>query len=155
MALFDRALVAEELALVIDGQIGGTLQTGLEDWREFFFGSIENSGDGADLADADGDGESNLIEFATNQDPTSSSATGISIAVLAGEVQLRYTRSKAAMADGVSFLMEWSDDLQPNSWSTTDATEVIESEDSEAELILMVLPERETRARFLRLRVAR
>ncbi len=43
---------------------------GLADWREQFFGSPENAGDGANDADPDGDGFKNLVEYALGTDPT-------------------------------------------------------------------------------------
>ena len=46
--------------------------TQLEDWREQKFGSSINSGLGADSNDPDGDGYSNLAEFAADTDPNDS-----------------------------------------------------------------------------------
>lgn len=44
--------------------------TALQSWRVTYFGSEANTGNGADDADADGDGISNLIEYATGTIPT-------------------------------------------------------------------------------------
>lgn len=45
-----------------------------EDWRTFYFGTAENSGDAADLADPDSDGENNLFEYVTGQMPQTSNS---------------------------------------------------------------------------------
>ena len=51
--------------------------TGIESWREQYFSSSENAGNGADLADPDGDGVVNLLEYATNSDPTVANAAPV------------------------------------------------------------------------------
>ena len=47
----------------------GTALTAAEIWRQQYFGTTANAGTAADSFDADGDGETNLIEFATGQNP--------------------------------------------------------------------------------------
>lgn len=155
VALFDRALRLEEIALAMAGQISGPSRTALENWRERFFDSIENSGNGADSYDADGDGENNLIESPTDQDPTASSLALAAISGPSGELQFRYTRSKAAIERGVTFLVEWSRDLTPPGRETSGVTEIVESENTEAEEVMASLPASPVRARFMRLRVIR
>lgn len=50
----------------------GAPETPLQAWRRTHFGSTENVGTGADAADPDGDGLSNLVEYALGTVPTSS-----------------------------------------------------------------------------------
>lgn len=50
--------------------ISGTGLTPQEDWRQLYFGTTANSGDAADDADPDGDGQVNIIEQAFNLSPT-------------------------------------------------------------------------------------
>jgi autotransporter-associated beta strand protein len=49
----------------------------LQSWRELHFSSSENAGNGADLADPDGDGVVNLLEYATNTNPTVANAAPV------------------------------------------------------------------------------
>ena len=49
--------------------ISGLGLSPLESWRLTYFGSIANSGDGADLADPDRDGSVNLAEYGLSLDP--------------------------------------------------------------------------------------
>ena len=46
-------------------------------WREDFFNTFENSGDAADMADPDADGQPNFMEFAFGTNPLASVQTGI------------------------------------------------------------------------------
>jgi autotransporter-associated beta strand protein len=46
----------------------------LQSWRLANFGTISNAGNAADTADPDGDGYSNLLEYATGRDPKSAGA---------------------------------------------------------------------------------
>ena len=49
--------------------ISGLALSPVENWRLTYFGSIANSGDGADLADPDHDGLVNLVEYGLSLDP--------------------------------------------------------------------------------------
>ena len=128
-----------------------TLLTGIQGWRLQHFGSAENAGDGADDFDADGDGESNLLEFATNQDPYAKTSLATSMALSGGMIDFVYTRSKAAMADEMTFQVEWSDTLLPGSWSAAGVTEALGGEDSETETIVVSLPDGASGSKFVRL----
>ena len=57
---------------------GGVVPTTpLQDWRQTNFGSVDNTGSGADTADFDGDGIANLLEYATGTDPKAANASVI------------------------------------------------------------------------------
>jgi alpha-tubulin suppressor-like RCC1 family protein len=47
-----------------------TVNTPQESWRKLYFGTTQNAGDAADLADPDGDGMSNLFEYVAGLVPT-------------------------------------------------------------------------------------
>lgn len=49
--------------------VTGLALTPIESWRLTYFGAIANTGNGADLADADADGLSNLAEYGLSLDP--------------------------------------------------------------------------------------
>jgi hypothetical protein len=100
--------------------------SGLVTWRQFYFGTMENAGVAADGYDANGDGEANLIEFATCQNPLASTRAATSVALNATVLEFRYQRSAAASGDGILFSVEWSDTLLPGSWS---AGGVVDRED--------------------------
>ena len=51
-----------------------TYLTAIENWRQLYFGSGANSGPGADGADPDGDGLTNLFEFVAGLTPTDSAS---------------------------------------------------------------------------------
>jgi autotransporter-associated beta strand protein len=89
-----------------------------EIWRQQWFGSPYNTGNAADSFDANGDGESNLVEFATGQNPHAPTTGDQALAMQGSVLEFSYLRSKAAVTDGVTFVVEWCDDLQSGSWSS-------------------------------------
>lgn len=74
---------------------GAPATTALQDWRLANFGSTANSGLGADAADFDGDGISNLVEYATGTNPTVANAP----VVVAGRTGDFLTLSYPVIAD--------------------------------------------------------
>jgi hypothetical protein len=127
--------------------------TALEDWRLLHFDTTANTGTAADDYDANFDGESNLLEFATAQDPHASS---LATTLLYGNIdalEFEYVRSKAALADGALFSAEWSDTLLPDSWSQEGVTESLHSQTNEVETIRASVPSNEDGRRFYRLKV--
>jgi autotransporter-associated beta strand protein len=66
------------------------------DWRNAYFGTHENSGDAADLADPDGDGIPNLIEYATGSFPTMPNASPVSAARNGNHLALIFNRARDA-----------------------------------------------------------
>jgi hypothetical protein len=129
--------------------------TGLQAWRFQHFGSPANTGSGADDNDSNQDGETNLLEFATGQDPHASTLTATPLMGATEDLQLTYTRSKAAVADGLSFSVEWSDTLLPDSWSSAGVSESISSENAQTQTVLASLPHNPDGPRFYRLKVMR
>jgi hypothetical protein len=124
--------------------IEGALTT-QEAWRLAFFGSGDNSGDGADSNDANGNGLSNLLDFAYgfNPDGPSSSADSLEVSnpgpngeitqlggltfwtdPVTGEVFMRYTRRTDYAAVGLAFTDQFSRDLNTFE-NATESPEVI------------------------------
>ena len=91
--------------------------TALQSWRQTYFSSIENSGDGADLNDFDKDGIPNLIEFAFGLHPKQNSAGMLPQARIVG-TNLVVSFTQPVSVSGVSFGAEWSQTLAPGSWTS-------------------------------------
>jgi hypothetical protein len=103
--------------------------TGAETWRFNHFGTTGNTGIAADLFDANSDGETNLLEFATGQNPLANTRAQTSIAPDGTSLEFRYTRSKAAVADGVQFVVQWSDMLAAGSWGNAGVVDSVSPDD--------------------------
>ena len=88
----------------------------LADWRQTHFGSSANSGDGADLNDYDKDGIPNLLEYATGKNPKGSDTLPMTVVKAGNVIEFTYTKSKAA--PDLTYIVEWSDTLNANDWST-------------------------------------
>ena len=127
----------------------------LESWRIQYFGTGSPLGDAADLADPNGDGESNLLEFATGQDPLAATTRTPALEAFPAEglLELTYTRSKAALSAGHVFVVEWSDTLEAGSWAATGVTTTILTDDGVTQSVLASVPTADAPRRFLRLRV--
>jgi hypothetical protein len=124
-----------------------------ENWRFQHFGTPENAGAAADSFDADHDGETNLMEFATGQNPHAGTLAITELHISGPEYIFTYTRNKASLAE-MTFLVEHSDTLEPGSWSTTDVTEISPPADENDNIQTMnVEVPNDTAKRFYRLRV--
>ncbi len=126
----------------------------LETWRFASFGSAGNTGSAADLADANNDGEQNLLEYATSQNPTAATRVALSAIRASGAVEITYTRSKAAFTGGVTFAVEWTDTLATNSWSTAGVTQTVLADNGAVQTVKAIIPTGGgILARFARLKV--
>jgi len=93
----------------------GTLSA-LQSWRLAQFGSIANSGDGADLSDPDKDGLPNLVEFAFGLNPKKNSAGLLPHPQRVGNnVVISFT--EPAGISGILYGAEWSQTLLPGGWA--------------------------------------
>ena len=132
-----------------------TLLTRSETWRRQNFGIFTNTGNAADLADPNGDGEANLLEFATAQNPNATTLATTALAQNGATLEFTYTRSLAALSDGVTFTVEWSDTLAAGSWSSVGVTEQILSDNGAVQLVRGSVGVSSGGRRFLHLRVSR
>jgi len=93
--------------------------TALEDWRLLNFGTSENTGIAADDFDADFDGISNLLEYATGLDPNDPSDRRVleitSSSTNPDELEVRFNR---IVDPALSYDLQGSDTLLPNDWAS-------------------------------------
>ena len=86
-----------------------------ESWRKQHFGTTDETGDAADAADPDGDGLSNLIEFALGTLPNQSSAdTAPEAAIVDSRLTITVTRNTAAIDVVMTILA--SESLESEDW---------------------------------------
>ncbi|MBK8092952.1 MAG: choice-of-anchor D domain-containing protein [Verrucomicrobiaceae bacterium] len=113
-------------------------------------------GEYEDHQDPDGDGITNLMEFATGQHPLNSTTPVQSFTRgTGGECIFTYQRSKAAVADGLLFTVQHNATLDPAGWSSLGVTETILSDDGTLETVQATIPAPTGSACFTRLRVQR
>lgn len=124
--------------------------TEFQQWRMEHFGVADDAGVAANTFDADGDGEINLIEFVTNQNPLTGTVYTPVISLESNTLEVGFTRSKSVIEDGIVFELEWSDTLLPGSWSKVGVVETLVGEDSETQSIIAELPAGSLGARFVR-----
>ena len=125
-----------------------------EVWRQTHFGSPMNTGDGSDNADPDHDGITNLVEFATNQNPNGVSQPPATLTRNGTSLEYSYTCNKAAVNDGIAFVAEWTDNLAAGPWSTNGVTTTIVDHFT-TETVTATIPAGTSGHRFVRLRVTR
>ena len=122
----------------------------METWRFTHFGSTAETSTSALNADPNNDGESNLLEFATGQDPAANSRLVLTAAYLSTVIEFTYGRSLAAMTGGMSYAVQWSSELA--TWNSSGVTEQILSTSGDIQTIKASLPQGSV-SRFVRLRV--
>ena len=125
----------------------------IESWRQLHFGTPANSGNGSDSADSNNDGETNLLEFTTAQNPHATTRATVSLLPAPdSKLNFTYTRSKAAFDAGYLFTVEHSDTLAPDSWTSAGGGTVIS--DGTSQIVRALIPADPAGQRFVRLRVA-
>jgi autotransporter-associated beta strand protein len=139
------------LELVYSGATPDSNGNGLHDtWEIAEFG---NAATGANPAngDADLDGFSNLIEYALDTRPTSFSSSPLTVdrVTLSGSTFLRMSVPKNPNATQLNYLVEFSSDLSPASWSAAGAV----IEENTASLLVVRDGLSGQPSRFVRLRV--
>jgi len=129
----------------------------LQNWRYEYFGTVENIGTAANSYDANFDGESNLLEFATGQDPQANTLVATPVELNVGDFEFRYARSTAALDSGVTFTVKWSDTLLPGSWSSVGVVDALNTQNpgtSDVENRVVTIPEGTNGKRFARLEIS-
>lgn len=116
----------------------------------FSTSALANTALTSDLADPDGDGVTNLLEYATARNPSSNDASPVSAAWLGGTLEFIYTKNKTAT--DLSFIVEWSDDLA--TWSAAGVTQSVTTDGATTQQIKAIVLAPGT-SRFMRLRVSR
>ena len=130
----------------------GTALTNLEMWRQQYFSTLTNTGNAADNADPNNDGENNLLEFATGQDPHASTRVVGTLEKTATNLEFTYIRSKAAVEDGVTYSVEFSDLLTPP-WTSVGPGAVI-ADDGTLQTVRAEIPAGPSGRRFVRLHIS-
>lgn len=129
--------------------------TALQKWRQQHFSTTVNTGTGEDSSDANLDGESNLLEFATSQNPLAVERANITLTKNGTTLDYTYARSVAALTDGAAFTVEWSDDLSAGSWSTAGVTQNVLTDSGTTQIVKASVASSASSKRFLRLRVVK
>jgi hypothetical protein len=104
-----------------DIPVTATLDSALNAWRQTYFGTTDNSGQTSLIADFDGDGLSNLLEYALDTIPNDSTPThGIAAmpigsinqtaTVLSGRLVITFTTANTTRSD-VTYTVQATDDL--------------------------------------------
>lgn len=123
-------------------------------WRATFFGTSADIPANGPLADADGDGMPNLLEFALGLNPGSNESapsTPVAYDPATRTMTYQYVRSKAAVAAGLIFTVEWALALD-TPWSATNVTESVTSLSAGLETVTATISAPDTRL-FTRLKV--
>ena len=121
-------------------------------WRQLHFGTTENTGNAADSADPNNDGETNLIEFATGQNPHAATRATTTLALPPGtNLEFTYTRSKAAFDGGYGFDIQYSDTLAATSWTSVGPGNL--TTDGPQQTVTATIPEGAAGKRFVRLQI--
>ena len=135
--------------------LSGTGYTFSEAWRVQYFGSPDNTADGADTTDFEHDGLTNLLEFATGSDPTQPSTMPGSIIRNGDTLEFTYNRAIGAADDGIVFRVEWSDNLSLLDWSSVGVTELVLSDNGTIQVVKASVAAGNAGHRFLHLKVTR
>ena len=109
------------------------------------------TGTAADSFDANSDGETNLLEFATGQDPHAATRAVTTLAPAGANFTFTYTRSKAAAGEGYLFSVEHSDTLA-DPWTPVGAGTKT-SETDTLETMQANIPVDSATRRFVRLKI--
>lgn len=131
-----------------------SIATEQQAWRFTHFGTAANTGTAADTFDANGDGETNLLEFATGQNPNTGTLAITSVAKNGVNFEFTYTCAKAAVTDGATFAVEWSETLTAQSWTSVGAGTLL-SDNGTLQTLKATVPFGAGTKRFLRLKITR
>jgi hypothetical protein len=125
--------------------------TPMETWRFTHFGTTAETLASASTADPNGDGENNLLEFATGQNPAANTRLITNLSNEVAALGFTYTRSLAALAGGMSYAVQWSAGL--GTWDSSDVTEQVLSTVGDIQTVKATMP-RGAFSRFVRLKIS-
>lgn len=129
-------------------------------FREEHFGQSDNVDTGADTADSDNDGRTNLAEYALGSSPTVADGGAVgtlsvgSLVPPPGVLTFDYSRNRLALAD-IDYQVEWSETLNSGDWFTTGVTEAVLNETSDTQQVRATVPLGSSDRLFVRLRMTR
>jgi hypothetical protein len=159
--------------------ISNVAESAMENLRLAYFGTPDNSGNTADVADFDGDGISNLVEMALGTNPASNTSgnsglqytgtfagggtvagTGQPIArfeniATGADYRGLFSRRKNFAALGVTLIPQFSNDLI--TWENSNATPTVLADDGEFQIVSVPFTRilsNGKKARFFRLGVS-
>jgi len=119
-------------------------------WQKLHWPTTTDPTQIAASSDPNSDGESNLLEFATGQNPHTNTRALTSLKDSVSSIEFTYTRSKAAFLGGHTFTVEFSENLSPP-WTSAGPGTIIT--DGELQTLITVIPTNPLGARFVRLKV--
>ena len=119
-------------------------------WQEAHWPGVNDPAIIGGDADPNSDGENNLLEFATGQDPKAATRVDITLASTPSGLDFTYTRNRDAVDAGWVFSVEHNDDLGA-SWTSVGPGDLVE--DGPLQSLHAVIPAANDR-RFVRLRVS-
>ena len=128
-----------------------TVLTPLQSWRQANFGTTDNIGSASDTADPDGDGTSNLLEYALGMNPNVADSSGLPlVGTNASHLNLTLTITRGANTTSLTYTVEATSDLT-GAWTTIYSTAGV----SVGDQVTVTDPQTltGTSRRFLRLRV--
>jgi hypothetical protein len=129
--------------------------TALETWRYDHYGTTINAGPASDTTDSNSDGETNLMEFATGQDPAAATHAATSLTKQGESHDFSYPQSLVAASDGLGFTVESSQTLAPLSWIPANVSGEVVSGSGPTRTVTSTIPPGPETANFFRLRVTR
>ncbi|MGC8886077.1 MAG: glycosyl hydrolase [Verrucomicrobiia bacterium] len=103
------------------------------------------------LADPDGDGYNNFLEYALGINPLVSNSSATLLTLKSNNIVFTYTRATAAL--DVNYQVEWSDNLRTAEWSNIGISESIISDDGSIRTIQTTIPTGNIGNKFVRLKV--
>lgn len=133
--------------------VGSGAGSAIAFWRQTWFGTSENAGDAADMADPDGDGTTNYDEFAFGMDPTANDLPpALRVGLNGGSIELFYTRGSSAASE-VGFEVPWTQTMNGTDWTYGEDVEQVLSDNGIRQEVKVTVPKGTVGRRFVRLEV--
>jgi autotransporter-associated beta strand protein len=119
-------------------------------WQELHWPGVSDPTVIGQAADPNSDGETNLLEFATGQNPNAATRATILVEPAPSGIEFTYVRNRVALDDGWVFSVEHNDDLGA-SWVPVGAGSVVS--DGPMQTVMAFVPTNGSARCFARLRV--